>query len=217
MGGGGGVAIDKAAAVGGHGHIQGRGDVAGDGAQQAEDVIHQLATGGPARVQTGALGEELLGGVVVNGQVHPGEIFLGVVGEQPPGGDVHRHHRVRGKAVFGQKPLKIGGEQGGGLGVWQDEGPLAQLAQGAAQGSGAAHRVPVGAEMGQDEIAVVAAEKVGGGLNGDRRAHGIHSSSRWMCSLAGLAGLTTLGSRSMSRMWAPWSMESSRTKVSSGV
>ena len=43
------------------------------------------------------------------------------------------------------------------------------------------------------------------------------SSSRWICSLAGLAGLTTSGSRSISRMWAPLLMESSRTKVSSGV
>ena len=217
VGGGGGVAIDKAAAVGGHGHIQGRGDVGSDGAQQAENVVHQLAAGGPPCVQAGTGGEKLLGGVVVDGQVHPGEIFPGVVGKQPTGGDVHRHHRVRHELIPGQQPLKIGGEEGGGLVVGQNIGRFAQLAQGPAQPGGTAHRVPVGAQVGQNEIAVVVTEKVGGGLNGDGSAHGIHSSSRLMCSLAGLAGLTTLGLRSISRRGAPWSMESSRTKVSSGV
>ena len=36
---------------------------------------------------------------------------------------------------------------------------------------------------------------------------GQSSSSRMMCSLAGLAGLTTSGLRSISRMWAPLAMD----------
>ena len=50
------------------------------------------------------------------------------------------------------------------------------------------------------------------------RIHAHHSSSsRIMWALAGLAGLTRSGSRSRSSTWAPLSMESSRSKISSGV
>ena len=71
---GGGVAVLEAAAVGGYGHIQGQGDVSGDRAQLPQDVVHQLAAGGPTGVQTGLPGEKLLGRVVVDGQIHPGEV-----------------------------------------------------------------------------------------------------------------------------------------------
>ena len=69
-----GIPVYEAAAVGGYGHIQGQGDVSGDRAQLPQDVVHQLAAGGPTGVQTGLPGEKLLGRVVVDGQIHPGEV-----------------------------------------------------------------------------------------------------------------------------------------------
>ena len=172
VGAGGGVPVHEAAAVGGHGHIEGEGDLPGDGGDSPENVVHQLAAGGPPGVQAGILGEKLLGGVVVNGQVYPLQILLGVVREQPPGGHIHRHHGLRTKILRGQQALQIGGEQGGGLRVGEHMGGLAQVPQTPAQGGGAAHRVPVRAHVGEDQIAVVVFEKFSGLLNGE-----VHSSS----------------------------------------
>ena len=136
---------------------------------------------------------------MVDGQIHLVQIDLGVVGKEPPGGDVHRHHGVGHKGVGSQQPLQVGREERGGLGVGQNMGGLARLAQGQTEPGGAAHRVAIGPHVGQNEIVVMGAQKIRCLLWG----HGIHSSSRWMCSLAGLAGLTMSGLRSISRMWAP--------------
>ena len=170
MGVGGGVSVYEAAAVSGYGHIQGQGDVSGDGAQLPKNVVHQLAAGGPSGVQAGLPGKKLLGRVVVDGQIHPGEVGQGVVREQAPGCHVHRDHRVREKILRGQESLQIGGEQGGDLRIGQDVGGLAQGAEGAAQGGGAADGVAVRADVGEDQVPVMGGQKLRRLSRGDGHA-----------------------------------------------
>ena len=98
--------------------------------------------------------------MVVDGQIYPGEIGQGIVREQAPGGDVHRDHRVRKKIFRGQEALQIGGEQGGELRIGQDMGGLAQGAEGAAQGGGAAHCVAVRTDVGEDQILVMSGKEL---------------------------------------------------------
>ena len=210
-----GIAVLKAAGVGGHGHIQGYRHGGGDGAEFPENVVDQLAAGGPPGVQAGLRRKKRLGGVVVDGQINPPrQPGFSSPGEQAAGGDVHAHHRLRNIALRGQAALQIGGEQVGLLRVGTDPRRPAQGPQPLAQGGGAADGVPVGALVGEDQIVVMLPQKGGGLLHG----HGAHSSpSSSMWALAGLAGLTTSGLRSMLKMWAPVSMESSSTNCSSGV
>ena len=98
-----GVAVLKAAGIGGHGYIEGHRHGGGDGAEFPEDVVDQLAAGGPPSVQAGLRRKELLGGVVVNGQINPPrQPGFSSPGEQAAGGDVHAHHRLRNIALRGQ-------------------------------------------------------------------------------------------------------------------
>ena len=210
---GGGVGVDKAPGVGGHGHIEGGGDGLVHHPQVLGDLPENFAAGGLVRLQAGLFCKELLGGVVVDGQVNALHIGLGIWGQQPQGGHVHAHHRVRGVLLGSLHPLQVLPEQGGGVQAGEQPSGFAHLAQQVAQAHAAANGVPVGALVGQNEIVVVLGEKLSRFLV----SHAQSSSSSTMWALAGLAGLTTLGSRSISRMWAPWSMESSRSKMSSGV
>ena len=109
-----GIAVLKAAGVGGHGHIQGYRHGGGDGAEFPENVVDQLAAGGPPGVQAGLRRKKRLGGVVVDGQINPPrQPGFSSPGEQAAGGDVHAHHRLRNIALRGQAALQIGGEQVG--------------------------------------------------------------------------------------------------------
>ena len=134
--------------------------------------------------------------------------------EEAPGGNVHGHDEGGGEILRRPEAVHVDGVDAGHVGVFQEPRGLAQLPQGAAQSGGAAGGVPVGTAVGQDQDVVLPPQQ-GGGLLGGKSVH--FSSSRTMCSLAGLAGLTTLGSRSISRMWAPCWMESSAMNWSSGV
>ena len=134
--------------------------------------------------------------------------------KEAPGRDIHAHHKVRRKPLRGPELRHIYGVGLRHLRVAQQEGRPAQLPQGKAQRRRAAGGVAVRAAVGEDEEIVLVPQQGGGGL-GRQPAH--VSSSNMMCSLAGLAGFTTAGSRSISRMWAPCWMESSAMNCSSGV
>ena len=133
---------------------------------------------------------------MVDGQVNAPHIGLSIGGQQPQGGHVHAHHRVRGVPLGGLHPLQIFLEQGGGVQAGEQPGGFAHLAQQVAQAHAAANGVSVRALVGQNEIVVVLGEKLSRFLVG----HAQSPSSSTMWALAGLAGLTTLGSRSISRM-----------------
>ena len=210
-----GIAVLETAGIGGDGHIEGNGFLLGDRSPLADDVVNQFAAGRPPGVQTGLGGEKLLRGMVVDGQIDaPLQPGLTGVGEETDGGNVHADHLLGRIALRGQQALQIGGKKVGGPGLGTDIGGLAQAAKGAAQGGGAANSIAVGTAVGQDEELIPALEP-GGGLFKGNGFHSSSSSTMW--ALAGLAGLTTVSSRSRERMWAPWSMESSSTNWSSGV
>ena len=115
------------------------------------DLIHQLAAGGFFFIQTGLMGEKLLGRVVVDGQVHPVYIFHSIVWKQGAGGDIHRNHRFGLIARPGQQSLQIGGKKGGSLWIFQHIGLLPNPAQSPAQAGGTADGIPVGTQVGQDQ------------------------------------------------------------------
>ena len=210
----GGVGVDEAAGVRGHGGVQGQGDLRRQRPQLPADVADDLPAGGPGGVHALVCPEALKGGVVVDGQADAVEVGLRLRVEQPPGGHVHRHHEAGLVPLRGPQVPDVGQVVVRGLRVAEHPGGLPQPAQGQAQAGGAAGGVPVGAAVGQNEETVPLPQQGGGGLYG-QLAH--VSSSRMICSLAGLGGLTTSGSRSISRMWAPCWMESSARNWSSGV
>ena len=147
-----GVAVHKAAAVGGHCHIQGQRRILRHRPPLADDVVNDLPAGGLLVIQTGILGVKLLGGVVVDGQVYsPLQPDQGVFREQAPGRHIHRHHGLRGIALRGQQPLHIGAVDLRQLGVGQHPRILSLLPQGDAQSGRTAYRVPIRAHMGQDQ------------------------------------------------------------------
>ena len=159
------------------------------------------------------LSEVFIAGMVVDGQIDLVLQVFRVVGKQAQRCKVHGDYRVKAAVILGPQRVHIGRKDLGRLGVAQQKRALAQAAQHMTQRRRAAQRVSVGPLMGQDQIVVMLAEKV---RDFRRREHQSLSSST-MSALAGLAGLTTFGSRSISRMCAPYSMESSATNCSSGV
>ena len=210
MGVGGGVGVGEAPRVGGHRHIEGQGHLSRDRAQTGEDVVDQLAAGGGLRPHDVLPAEEFKGGVVVDGQVHPVRVGLRVLREQPHRSDVRGHHRLRHEALR----RLIGAEIGGGgvrqLRVGQQVRRLPQAAEAGAQGGGAAHGVPVRADVGEDQH-IVKGPQQRRGLGDGQHAHASVSPvpPAW-------ASCSSTRCR-ISRMWAPCWMESSAMNCSSGV
>ena len=146
---------------------------------------------------------------MVDGQVHPLQVTPGVLREQPPGGDIHRYHGVRAPALRGGQPLQIGGEEAGGLRVFQHPGRLSPPPQGQTQPRCAADGISVRPDVGEDQKIVPFHQPL-------RCLSLIHI----QVSFALRASVYSLGPstlRSSSRMWAPLSMESSSWNTSSGV
>ena len=96
---------------------------------------------------------------MVDGQVNALPVGQGAVRQQAQRGDVHADHRVRDKPLRRSEPVQIACQQGGGVLIEQSIGGLAQLLQPAAQSSGAADGVAVGALVGQDQVVVMGAQK----------------------------------------------------------
>ena len=148
---------------------------------------------------------------MVNGQIHPSGVGLGVFREQAYSGDVGGDDGVGNKTLRSLVGPEIGGGVPGQLRVGQEISRLAQGPQPRAQRGGAAHCVPVRAHVGQDQYMVDGLQK----LCGLRDSQHPHSSvSCWALSRASSCCSTW---RSTSRMWAPCWMESSATNCSSGV
>ena len=130
---------------------------------------------------------------MVNGQIDPVPIDLGVFRQQGQRGDVHADHMVGSEVLRGPELLGIGQEVLRGLPVVEEIGRPAQLPQSDAQCGGAADGVAVGAAVGQDQNVVIGAQQCGGLLCG----HWGSSSPSERCSSRRSM------SRSISRMWAP--------------
>ena len=208
----GGVGIDKAARVGGDRDIERQGDLRRDGRQLADNLIDNLAAGGALSFQTRLGGEELLRWVVIDGEVDAPGIGLGILRQEGERGDVHAHDKRRLPALRRPVGRGVGRVRHGDLRVRQEVGLLADVAQRAAERGGGADRIAVRADVREQEHPVPAAQQRGGFCNVHAPPH--FSSGRTMSALAGFAGLTWL---SMSRMCAPWAMDSSRKNCSSGV
>ena len=147
---------------------------------------------------------------MVNGQVHPVGVGLGVLGEEVRGGDVRGDHPLRLEALRGGVGQEVGGRGVRQLRVGEQVGRFPLSTETGAEGGGGAHGVPVGPEVGEDENVVKGPQQ--GGDFGDG-GHG-HSSS----SVRGPRAASFSSSlRRSSKMWAPCWMESSPTKRSSGV
>ena len=152
---------------------------------------------------------------MVHSQANAVEIGLPAGKEEAPGGDVHADHILRLKVLRGPEGRGVDLVAGRDIRVVEEPGGLAQLPQGGAQSGGTADGVAVRAAVGQDQDVVLPGQQRSCLPRRHRRAHA--SSPRTMCSLAGLAGLTTSGLRSISKICAPCSMESSAMNCSSGV
>ena len=163
-------------------------------------------------MHTALFAKALVAWVMVDGEVDARFEHLGVVGEQAQRGEVDGDDRLIVKIVRDPILLDIGLEVLGRLAVIEDARGLTHLAQHGAQRRSAAERVAVGAAVGQDQVAVMRAQKGGDLL--DRHSS---SPSSTICSFAGFAGFTTRTSRSISKMCAPYSMESSAMNCNSGV
>ncbi len=214
MGVGGGIGVDKAACVRGHGYIQGQGHRRCDLPQLPTDLIDDLPAGGPGGVHTLAGPEALKGGMVVDCQADLADVRLRRWEKEASGGNVHGYDEFRLEACPGPAGSGVNGIGLGDIRIFQQESGFAQLPQGEAEPHGTADGIAVRTAMGQDQDLVLLPQQ-GGGLLG---CHGHHSSSsKLIWALAGLAGLTTSGLRSISRIWAPCSIESSAMNCSSGV
>ena len=211
---GGGVGVDKAARVRGNGHVQGQSHLRRHLPQLPADLVYDLPAGRPGGVHTLVGPKALKGGVVVHRQINAVKIRLCGREKEAPGRDVHAHHKRRREPLRGPQLRRVYGVGLRHLRVAQQEGRLAQPPQGEAQGRRTAGGVAVRAAVGEDEELVLVPQQGCGGL---RRQLAHVSSSNTMLSLAGLAGFTTSGSRSISRIWAPCWMESSAMNWSSGV
>ena len=131
--------------------------------------------------------------------------------EQAHRGDVRGHHLVRCEAFRRLVRAEIGGGGVCQLRIGQQKRRLAQRPQSCAQGCGTAHRVPIRADMGEDQNIV----------KGPQRPR---SGGPSACSFLRFAGVrVVLASscrstwRRISRMWAPCWMESSAMNCGSGV
>ena len=87
---------------------------------------------------------------MVDGQVHPLQIALGVFGKQAPRRQVHRHDESRGEVLRGSQTLQVGGEERSRVGIFQHISGFALLPQGLAQPGGTADGIAVRAQVGQD-------------------------------------------------------------------
>ena len=137
---------------------------------------------------------------MVKGQINAFFIGACVIRQQPRGGDVHRHHPLRHKALR----RGIGGKIGGGIvrqaGIWQQIRRFSQRPQRGAQGGGTAHRISVRPHMGQNQHMVEAPQQFRSFQYGQ---HAHASSSGSTASLSGFTGFTFSGSRKTSKICAP--------------
>ena len=163
-------------------------------------------------MHTALFAEALVARVMVDGEVDARFEHLGIVGEQAQRGEVDGDDRLIVKIVRDPILLDVLLEVLGRLAVIEDARGLTHLAQHGAQRRSAAERVAVRTAMGENEVLVVRAEVCRDFGNG----HSC-SSSVFSVSFSGFAGFTTRGSRSISKMCAPYSMESSAMNCSSGV
>ena len=206
------VGVDEAARVRTDRDVERQGDGRCELSQLDRQFVENFAAGGTLRVDAAFLSEALIARMVVDGKIDPVLKALRVVGEQPQRREIDGDDRFI--AVVLRRPIgrDVIGIEARDLGVRQQRRRFAHLPQHGAQRCGAAERVAVGAAVGQDQVAVMRAQKGGDLL--DRHSS---SPSSTICSFAGFAGLTFVGSRSISRMCAPYSMESSAVNCSSGV
>lgn len=137
---------------------------------------------------------------------------LGIVGEQAQRGEVDGNDRLIVKIVRDPILLDIGLEVLGRLAVIEDARVLPIWRSMAHSAAAQPSVVAVRTAVGENEVLVVRAEVCRDFGNG----HSC-SSSVFSVSFSGFAGFTTRGSRSISKMCAPYSMESSAMNCSSGV
>ena len=206
---GGGVVIGKAAAVRGHRHVERQGHLRRNGPQLRQDVIDDLPRGGGGGADIVLPPEALEGGVVVNGQIHPLRVRLGVLREQRRRGNVRGDHPLRLKIRRGGVGPEVGGRRVRQLRIGQQVRRLSQGPQTRAQRGGGAHSVPVGPDVGENQHIVKGPQPPGGFLYGE---HG-HSSS----GPGPRAASFSSSLRRSSKIWAPCWMESSPINWSSGV
>ena len=206
------VGVDEAARVRTDRDVERQGDGGCELPQLDRDLIEDLATGGALGMDAALPPEALIARVVVDGEIDLIIERLRVIGKQPERRNVDGNDRFI--AVVLRCPIgrDVIGIEARDLGVRQQRRRFAHLPQHGTQRRGAAERVAVGAAVGQDQVAVMRAQKGGDLL--DRHSS---SPSSTICSFAGFAGLTFVGSRSISKMCAPYSMESSAVNCSSGV
>ena len=108
VGGGGGVAVDKAAAVGGDGQIQGLGNLPVHDLQPlSADAVDHLTAGGGRGVQAEVGGVALIGGMVVDAELRLALIPRKLRGKQILRGNVHRHNVLRHIVLRGKIGLNI--------------------------------------------------------------------------------------------------------------
>ena len=198
------VGVDKAARVGRNGDIERQGDFLRQLPQLLRKRAENFAAGGALGVHA-ALGRVVLvARVMVDGEIDARFEHLGVVREEAQRRKVDGNDRLIVKIVRHPVPLNIGGKMLGRLAVVENARMLSHRPQHGAQRRRAAEGVAVGAAVGEDEVLIVRAEVCRDFGNG----HSC-SSSVFSVSFSGFAGFTTCGSRSISRMCAPYSMESS--------
>ena len=206
------VGVDEAARVRAHRDVERQRDGRRELTELERQLTEDLAAGGALGTHAALASEVFIARVMVKGKINPLLELLGVVGKQPERREIDGDDRFI--AVVLRRPVgcDVVGVKARDLGVRQQRRPLTHLAQHGTQRSGAAEGVPVGTAVCEDEIIVMRAQ-----ISGDFPDRHSSSPSNTICSFAGFAGLTFVGSRSISRMCAPYSMESSAVNCSSGV
>ncbi|MPM99880.1 hypothetical protein SDC9_147075 [bioreactor metagenome] len=154
-----GVPIGKAAGVGGNGDIQRQRGIRLHGAQLGQDAVDQLAAGGTGAVHIGYLSKALIGGMMIQRQIHAVGIPPHALGKQPHRGGVHRHDITGGKISGGHTSVQIACQQVVRPFVGSDVGRLPQSAQAKAKPGSTADGVPVGLAVGQYQKVILPAQQ----------------------------------------------------------
>ena len=160
---GGGIGIAEAAGVGGGPHVDGLGDLLIQrAAQQGQQVIDDLRAAGAVRVHQLEVGEAGGAAVVIDAQPDAAQKGLKVLRQHIGGGHVHADDAVAGGGLSDSQAPVQPAVAGGDLFVFQHMGRLAHGPQPQAQGGGGADGVTVRPGVGEDQVAVVRLQKIGG-------------------------------------------------------
>ena len=146
---------------------------------------------------------------MVNGQIHPVGIGQGIVGKESHGGNVRGDHMIRDELRRSGIGGKVGSSGVGKAGIGQQVGRFAQGPETGAQRRCAAHGIPVGPDVGENQNPVQGTQQVCRFQNTQHEPSSVSPLPRDSSSCSTF--------RSTSRMWAPWAMESSAMNCSSGV